>query len=200
MVLDNNKRVQEAGCSAFATLEEDAGEELVPYLEPVLRNLVMAFEKYQHKNMLILYDAVGTLADAVGRALATPQYVEIIMPPLTKRWSKFADDDEDIIPLLEVRRRCACARALLTALALRAVHGIHLDRDGPGLRAVRDARVRAVPEARARLIDAVPGVPGEPGARRAGESVPRRRARPALRARAGHGHAARAAHRPEPDV
>lgn len=101
MVLDNNKRVQEAGCSAFATLEEDAGPELAPYLEPVLRNLVLAFEKYQHKNMLILYDAVGTLADAVGRALANSTYVEIIMPPLTKRWSKLNDDDEDLIPLLE---------------------------------------------------------------------------------------------------
>lgn len=103
MVLDNNKRVQEAGCSAFATLEEDAGPELAPYLEPVLRNLVFAFEKYQHKNMLILYDAVGTLADAVGRALASPTYVEILMPPLTARWSKLKDDDEDLIPLLEVR-------------------------------------------------------------------------------------------------
>ncbi len=102
MVLDNNKRVQEAGCSAFATLEEDAGMELVPYLEPVLRNLVFAFEKYQHKNMLILYDAVGTLADAVGRALSNPTYVEILMPPLTTRWSKLKDDDEDLIPLLEV--------------------------------------------------------------------------------------------------
>ncbi|KAJ6454085.1 hypothetical protein C8R47DRAFT_1252659 [Mycena vitilis] len=30
MVLDNSKRVQEAGCSAFATLEEDAGLELIP--------------------------------------------------------------------------------------------------------------------------------------------------------------------------
>lgn len=102
MVLDNNKRVQEAGCSAFATLEEDAGPELAPYLEPVLRNLVFAFDKYQHKNMLILYDAVGTLADAVGRALSNPVYVEILMPPLTKRWSKLKDDDEDLIPLLEV--------------------------------------------------------------------------------------------------
>ncbi|KAF7979025.1 hypothetical protein HWV62_44005 [Athelia sp. TMB] len=101
MVLDNNKRVQEAGCSAFATLEEDAGPELAPYLEPVLRNLVFAFEKYQHKNMLILYDAVGTLADAVGRALSNPVYVDILMPPLTKRWSKLKDDDEDLIPLLE---------------------------------------------------------------------------------------------------
>ncbi|KAJ8473858.1 hypothetical protein ONZ51_g7600 [Trametes cubensis] len=101
MVLDNNKRVQEAGCSAFATLEEDAGPELAPYLEPVLRNLVFAFDKYQHKNMLILYDAVGTLADAVGTALQNPTYVEILMPPLLKRWSKLKDDDDDLIPLLE---------------------------------------------------------------------------------------------------
>ncbi|RDX49351.1 ARM repeat-containing protein [Lentinus brumalis] len=101
MVLDNNKRVQEAGCSAFATLEEDAGPELAPYLEPVLRNLVFAFEKYQHKNMLILYDAVGTLADAVGTALQNPTYVEILMPALLKRWSKLKDDDEDLVPLLE---------------------------------------------------------------------------------------------------
>lgn len=102
MVLDNNKRVQEAGCSAFATFEEDAGPELAPYLEPVLRNLVVAFDKYQHKNMLILYDAVGTLADAVGPALANPTFVEILMPPLIKRWGKLKDDDEDLIPLLEV--------------------------------------------------------------------------------------------------
>ncbi|KAG1824353.1 armadillo-type protein [Suillus subaureus] len=88
MVLDDNKRVQEAGCSAFATLEEDAGPELVPYLEPVLRNLVFAFDKYQHKNTLIL-------------ALQNPAYVEILMPPLTSRWAKLSDDDDDLIPLLE---------------------------------------------------------------------------------------------------
>ncbi|KAI0090598.1 ARM repeat-containing protein [Irpex rosettiformis] len=101
MVLDSNKRVQEAGCSAFATFEEDAGAELAPYLEPVLRNLVFAFDKYQHKNMLILYDAVGTLADAVGPALQNPGFVDILMPPLLKRWSKLKDDDEDLVPLLE---------------------------------------------------------------------------------------------------
>ncbi|KAG8883613.1 hypothetical protein FRB97_006307 [Tulasnella sp. 331] len=101
MVLDSNKRVQEAGCSAFATLEEDAGSKLSPYLEPILRNLMYAFEKYQQKNLLILYDAIGTLADAVGNALENPQYVEILMPPLIKRWSELDSDDEDLIPLLE---------------------------------------------------------------------------------------------------
>ncbi|KAG8926580.1 hypothetical protein FRC01_008665 [Tulasnella sp. 417] len=101
MVLDTNKRVQEAGCSAFATLEEDAGSRLAPYLEPILRNLMYAFEKYQQKNLLILYDALGTLADAVGNELENPMFVGILMPPLIKRWETLADDDDDLIPLLE---------------------------------------------------------------------------------------------------
>ncbi|KAG8926361.1 hypothetical protein FRC03_004321 [Tulasnella sp. 419] len=101
MVLDNNKRVQEAGCSAFATLEEDAGSRLAPYLEPILQNLMYAFGKYQQKNLLILYDAIGTLADAVGNALENPKFVDILMPPLIQKWSTLADDDDDLIPLLE---------------------------------------------------------------------------------------------------
>src|ERR1700744_1738715 len=102
MVLDNNKRVQEAGCSAFATLEEEAGSSLIPYLDPILRNLVYAFDKYQSKNMLILYDAVGTLADSVGSALQRETFVGILMPPLLRRWEKCAGSDEDLVPLLEV--------------------------------------------------------------------------------------------------
>jgi transportin-1 len=71
-ILDKNKRCQEAACSAFATLEEEACYELVPYLDDILRTLVEAFERYQAKNLLILYDAIGTLADSVGQYLNTP--------------------------------------------------------------------------------------------------------------------------------
>ena len=46
-VLDGNKRVQEAACSAFVTLEEEACTELVPYLGFILETLVFAFSKYQ---------------------------------------------------------------------------------------------------------------------------------------------------------
>lgn len=59
-------------CSAFATLEEEACTELVPYLGFILDTLVFAFGKYQHKNLLILYDAIGTLADSVGHHLNQP--------------------------------------------------------------------------------------------------------------------------------
>ena len=44
-ILDNNKIVQEAACSAFATLEE-ACTELVPYLGFIIKTLMAAFKKY----------------------------------------------------------------------------------------------------------------------------------------------------------
>uniref|UniRef100_A0A1B0BAA9 Importin N-terminal domain-containing protein n=1 Tax=Glossina palpalis gambiensis TaxID=67801 RepID=A0A1B0BAA9_9MUSC len=102
--------VQEAACSAFATLEEEACTDLVPYLEYILQTLVFAFSKYQHKNLLILYDAVGTLADSVGHHLNKPQYIDILMPPLIEKWNLLKDDDKDLFPLLE------CLSSIATAL------------------------------------------------------------------------------------
>lgn len=65
--------------SAFATLEEEACTELVPYLAYILDTLVFAFSKYQHKNLLILYDAIGTLADSVGHHLNKPVSIASVL-------------------------------------------------------------------------------------------------------------------------
>jgi len=100
-VLDVNKGVQEAACSAFATIEEEAQERLLPYLEPILKNLMNAIQKYQAKNMLVLYDAIGTLAESVGHALNRKEYIQILMPPLMRRWDQLNDNDRNIFPLLE---------------------------------------------------------------------------------------------------
>jgi hypothetical protein len=43
--------------------------ELVPYLGFILETLVSTFNKCQHKNLLILDDAIGTLADSGGHHL-----------------------------------------------------------------------------------------------------------------------------------
>ncbi|XP_040563993.1 transportin-1 [Lepeophtheirus salmonis] len=109
-VLDSNKRVQEAACSAFATLEEEACTELVPYLGFILETLVFAFQKYQHKNLLILYDAIGTLADSVGHHLNKSEYINLLMPPLIEKWNALKDEDKDLFPLLE------CLSSVATAL------------------------------------------------------------------------------------
>merc|ERR1719376_1008721 len=109
-ILDGNKKVQEAACSAFATLEEEACTELVPYLEFILQTLVFAFKKYQHKNLLILYDAIGTLADSVGVYLNKKEFIELLMPPLIAKWNQLRDEDKDLFPLLE------CLSSVATAL------------------------------------------------------------------------------------
>lgn len=101
MVLDHNKRVQEAGCSAFATLEEEAGDTLEPYLGPILQSLVTAFNKYQQRNLLILYDAIGTLADSVGSALSKQEHLQVLIPPLMEKWVALKDEDLALVPLLE---------------------------------------------------------------------------------------------------
>ncbi|GLT86057.1 hypothetical protein SLE2022_042200 [Rubroshorea leprosula] len=100
-ILETNKRVQEAACSAFATLEEEAAEELAPRLEIILHHLMCAFGKYQRRNLRIVYDAIGTLADAVGGELNQPVYLEILMPPLIAKWQQLSNADKDLFPLLE---------------------------------------------------------------------------------------------------
>jgi len=71
-------------------------------LNPILSSLVFAFSKYQHKNLLILYDAIGTLADSVESALNKQEYIDILMPPLIEKWHSLKDDEKDLFPLLEV--------------------------------------------------------------------------------------------------
>ena len=57
--------------------------------------------RYQDKNMVILYDAIGTLADAVGEALNNEQLMQVLLPPLISKWNSLADDDRRLLPLFE---------------------------------------------------------------------------------------------------
>lgn len=108
-VLDRNKKVQEAACSAFATLEEEACELIVPYLPIIVETLSEALNRYQGKNLLILYDAVGTLAESVGAELNQPQYYDRLMPPLVQKWGAIGDQDKSLFPLLECLSSLAMA-------------------------------------------------------------------------------------------
>ena len=83
---------------------------MVPYLKEILETLVIAFRKYQAKNLLILYDAIGTLADSVGSHLNHPDCIQLLMPPLIERWNSLRNDDKDLFPLLE------CLSSIATAL------------------------------------------------------------------------------------
>ena len=109
-MLDDNKRVQEAGASAFANLEEKATTGLMPYCEPIVRQFVRCFDKYKDRNIFILYDCVQTLAEHVGPVLSSPTLVNLLMPTLIQRWNKATDESRELFPLLE------CLSYVATAL------------------------------------------------------------------------------------
>jgi transportin-1 len=99
-MLDKNKKVQEAGASSFATLEEKASTNLKPYVEPILRQFTQCFQRYKDKNMYILYDCLQTLADSVGSEMAKPELIDLLMPVLIQRWNKIEDSSREMFPLL----------------------------------------------------------------------------------------------------
>ena len=100
-MLDKNKKVQEAGASAFANLEEKAGKKLEPYAGPIIRQYVQCFAKYKDRNMYILYDCVQTLAEHIGPVLAQPELSNELMPALIDRYQKVPDQSRELFPLLE---------------------------------------------------------------------------------------------------
>ncbi|CEP17741.1 hypothetical protein [Parasitella parasitica] len=100
-LLDPNQRVQESACTALIILGEIASIRLIPYIYPILTQTNSAFALYRRKNRLILYDALGTVADAVGPQLNQPQFIYLLMPPLINKWNELSDKDTDLFPLLE---------------------------------------------------------------------------------------------------
>uniref|UniRef100_A0A0K0ES64 Transportin-1 n=1 Tax=Strongyloides stercoralis TaxID=6248 RepID=A0A0K0ES64_STRER len=108
-MLDSNKSVQRAACSAFAILEEESGKNLVSFLNEIVDTIAKCFTFYQTKNLLILYDAVGTLADTIDDDLKNPYFTAKIMPILMSKWVTVEDCNRELFPLLECMSSVASA-------------------------------------------------------------------------------------------
>ena len=103
-ILDKSRRVQEAACSAFSTLEEASTKgQLVPYLPVILNHLTRALRLYKTRNLRLLYDTIGTLAESVGPSLNDPACIAVLMPPLISKWKGIDNNDSDLFPLLGVK-------------------------------------------------------------------------------------------------
>jgi len=91
-ILDRHKQVQEAACSSLTSiLGFVQPANLETYLEFIIRNLMHAFGLYQRKNVIVLCDALGTLADASGPLLDTPAIATMLLPPLCLRLEKLCE-------------------------------------------------------------------------------------------------------------
>ncbi|PNS16798.1 hypothetical protein CAC42_4762 [Sphaceloma murrayae] len=100
-MLDKNKKVQKAAISAFATLEEQAKDNLVPYGPIIAQQFGRCFDKYKDQNMFHLYDCVQTLSESLGPEMGNQQMVDLLMPSMIKRWHLVQDQSREMFPLLE---------------------------------------------------------------------------------------------------
>lgn len=100
-ILDTNKRVQEAACSSFANLEEDALDLLNNYLHEIVHTIQQAFQIYQAKNYFILFDVVGTLIDSVNIVKENNDLAHEIVNSILSKWNTIRINSPYIIALME---------------------------------------------------------------------------------------------------
>lgn len=102
-MLDSNKRVEEAACSATATFIEDSAQSLslVPFLNEIVATLSGALTVYQYRNLLILCDAISTLCFSVGPDVFNPAFENSLLPLLITKWKSFPIDHPCLVPSMD---------------------------------------------------------------------------------------------------
>eukprot|EP00979_Chaetoceros_neogracilis_P011586 scaffold2921_cov237-Chaetoceros_neogracile.AAC.1 len=103
-ILDNNRKVQMASCSALGTVVENVQELIIPYLEPVYRTLVAALNCHHTRALLVTLETFGSLAENIGPATGEGNLPSIYIPPLLHMWSQRAKAnpmDIVLLPLME---------------------------------------------------------------------------------------------------
>lgn len=100
-VLDHNRKVQEAACGSVATLAEEGGDLLAPYLARICAVLASALRHYGKRSMRNLYDAIATVAEH-SPSLRAPDCSGVLLPPLFALFGSLTDGDRELLPLMEV--------------------------------------------------------------------------------------------------
>ncbi|CAR23741.1 Kap104p [Lachancea thermotolerans CBS 6340] len=99
-LMDKKKSVQEAAISSVAVFIENCDTELLETLlyGELLNRFNQCFQLYQKKNLIILYDAVGRLAE---KCEFEETAMNSILPHLINKWASLSDNDKELWPLLE---------------------------------------------------------------------------------------------------
>ncbi len=83
-------------------------------IHAILHTLLSLFEQQQAHlttdDRIIVYDAVGSMAETMGSTLNDAAYIQLLMPPLMRRWARLSDADPYMFPVSE------CLHVLATAL------------------------------------------------------------------------------------
>ncbi len=107
---DHTKIVQNAAVSAVCRVVDEARETgsdqlLLPSAQLLLQTCTECLQSYQEGNINVLCDALSSIIDCCKSRqdiVRSPEFVQMVMPPLVRRWNLVKDDtDRRIMPLME---------------------------------------------------------------------------------------------------
>eukprot|EP00894_Picocystis_sp_ML_P002074 jgi/Pico_ML_1/52591/g3274.t1 len=108
-MVEKNKIVQKAACSAICTMAEECAVLLGEWSIPILQHTSTALGMYGKKNLRIVYELLATVADSMGPGMRDGQYAELVLPPLLHKWQSTPFTDREILPILQCMTSIALA-------------------------------------------------------------------------------------------
>ncbi|AEY97208.1 FAER219Cp [Eremothecium gossypii FDAG1] len=99
-LLDKKKGVQEAAITAVAVFVENCDPDVVETVlySELLNSFDRCLQSYKKKNLIILYDAIGRLAE---KTQMDDDAIKLILPHLITKWASLGNNDKELWPLLE---------------------------------------------------------------------------------------------------
>jgi len=110
-VASNNRRVQLAACSAISDIVERLPELMEYYVEAILDCFAQAVLRYQTRSLLVLLDAIGTIADFVGSSIWKGSSIHRCLTSMIRIWGQRASKNPFDRPLLSLMESIASIAA-----------------------------------------------------------------------------------------
>ena len=104
---DRHRKVQVACASSLGVFVEAAGEATMPFLTDIYKVLVSAMSRYKGKSLVIVFDTLGMMADAIGPAVGEHDLPSFYVPPMLVIWSNIMRQDPSNQMLLSLMESLA---------------------------------------------------------------------------------------------
>lgn len=98
---DPEESVQEAACNAYSSLVEVVPEKCQPMLIDLFEQLNQVVHNYKDGPLIAMFDCVGSIAQAVGDGLKSPEILGKLLPLLNTKWEQLGDSNRSLLTLFE---------------------------------------------------------------------------------------------------
>jgi transportin-1 len=103
--LDLEVIVQDAACTAFASMIQTEKGSLEPYLYDIFKIIVNVFELYQGTSLLTLYDIISVLTENYAEHFKNTELIGSLVNCIVKKWYKILnseDREQYITPIVDM--------------------------------------------------------------------------------------------------